>query len=113
MERAEQDLDCKVRRLIRAVEPDLRHHLAIERLDRELVSDLYWRLRTVLESARRPSSEALTPERLALVVFMVLVARPNGAEISPALLVSLRRTLARATGESQAPAGRSESGGSR
>lgn len=99
--------------MIRAMEPDLRHHLAIERLDRELVSELYWRLRAALESARGPSSEALTPDRLALVVFMVLVARPNGAEIPPALLVSLHRTLARATGESWTPAGRPESGGSR
>lgn len=102
MERAAQDLDRRVRDLIQRVEPDLRHHLDTDRLDRDLVSELYLRLRAVLADGRRPLGRSLT-ERLALIVFLVIVARSDGGEVPPALLVSLRRTLAREAGEPEAP----------
>lgn len=111
MDRTAPELDRRARDLIRTVEPDLRQHLSIDRLDRDLVSELYLQLRAALEGEGREASRAL-PERLALVVFLVLVARSGEAEIPPALLVSLRRTIARRTGVPEARAERPVPGGS-
>ena len=103
MDRAAPDLDRKVRDLIRRVEPDLRDHLSTDHLDRELVSELYLRLRAVLADRRPPLSQSLS-ERLAFVVFLVVVARSECGTVPPALLASLRRTLVRNRGEPEAPA---------
>jgi len=106
-----------VRALIQAVEPDLRHHLDVERLDRALVSDLYLRLRAVLATVA-PEGEgdevavSWLVERLALTIYMVTVASSEGVEAPPGLLVSLRRTLDQLYDQTrEAPAPKPEPGG--
>lgn len=83
-----QQLDRRVRHLIRAVEPQLREHLGVSKLDRSLVSDLYLRLREAL------SRGETSPEELALTIYLVAMAAGAGQGPDPELLVALRRRLA-------------------
>lgn len=115
MDRTSRDLDRRVRTLIRSVEPDLRRHLGVEQLDRELVSDLYLRLRAVLATVVSDGGEAAVSwlvECLALTIYLVIVARSESVEAPPDLLVSLRRTLGQLSDETrEAPVPKPEPGG--
>lgn len=87
MKRNLQQLDRRVRHLIRAVEPQLRQHLGVSKLDRSLVSDLYLRLQETL------SRGEARPEDLALTIYLVAMAAGSGEGPDPELLVALRRLL--------------------
>ena len=87
-----QEIDGWTRKILRAVEPDLRRHLGHDRLDEPLVSDLYLAVRKNLTAAglsRALSRPGLT-EDLAMTIYMVSVSR---SDVAPALLASVTRTL--------------------
>lgn len=115
MDRTSGNLDRRVRTLIQSVEPDLRRHLKVERLDRELVSDLYLRLRAVLATVCPEGDEAAVSwlvECLALTTYLVIVARSEGVEAPPGLLVSLRRSIGQLLDQiREAPVPKPEPGG--
>jgi hypothetical protein len=94
--------DRRARRLIRAVEPDLRAHLEPVLLDSGLVADLYVRLRELLaahdEEAAGAGSRRDLAEELALTLYLVVSTRQPGGEVEPELLVSLRESLMVALG---------------
>jgi hypothetical protein len=97
-----RSVDRRARRLIRAVEPDLRAHLEPVLLDSGLVAELYVRLRDLL-SAHEPDVAAAgsrrdLAEELALTLYLVVSTRQSGGEVEPELLVSLRESLLAALG---------------
>jgi hypothetical protein len=101
MGESESDIDARTRRLIRAVDGDLRRHLGLGRLGVELVGDLYVRVRDVLARERSVApgtdgDENQLVDDLALAIFMSVVADEAHEAGGPDLLVGLRRSLSRA-----------------
>jgi hypothetical protein len=97
-----RSVDRRARRLIRAVEPDLRAHLEPALLDSGVVAELYIRLRDLL-AAHDPDAAATgsrrdLAEELALTLYLVVSTRQPGGEVEPDLLVSLRESLLAALG---------------
>jgi hypothetical protein len=92
-----RSVDRRARRLIRAVEPDLRAHLGSVLLDSGLVADLYIRLRELLAAHGQETEAAGSPrdlaEELALTLYLFVSTRQPGGEVEPDLLVSLRESL--------------------
>jgi hypothetical protein len=99
-----RSVDGRARRLIRAVERDLRAHLGPELLDSGLVADLYLRLRELLaergQEAVPLESRRDLAEQMALTLYLAVSMRQS---VEPTLLVSLRESLQGALrGESEA-----------
>ncbi len=97
-----RSVDRRARRLIRAVEPDLRAHLEPALLDSGFVADLYIRLRELLaahdEEAAGAGSRRDLAEELALTLYLVVSTRQPGGDVEPDLLVALRESLLAALG---------------
>ena len=97
-----RSVDRCTRRLILAVEPDLRAHLGPVLLDSGLVADLYIRLRDLLTAHGREvlaaGSRRDLAEELALTLYLVVLTCQPGGEVEPDLLISLRESLLAALG---------------
>lgn len=98
MKRSVQELDRVSRRLVRGVEKTLRDHLGPGEVDRELVGDLYLRIRGVLAGSGKKSDAGSSSangilDDLAIAVYMATVARKSGDWSPPDLIVSLRETI--------------------
>ncbi len=106
-------VDRRARRLIRAVEPELRTHLEPASLDSGVVAELYLRVRDLLaahdpDAAAKGSRRDLA-EELAMTLYLVVSTRQAGGVVEPELLVSLTRLLETALGRE---GGRGEDGAS-
>jgi len=94
------DIDWQVRRLMKALEPTLRHHLGAEGVERQFVTGLYWRLRHSLEDAGGLPLESgeqgvSNLQRLALDVYLTAATHLEGRRTTPALLSSVRKEIER------------------
>ena len=94
------DADRVARGLIRALEPELRRHLGLTRLDRDLIGELYLSLRQSLSrwerTADRASDQLRLLDELALNTYLIASARPGAGQPGPSLLESLRDVITRA-----------------
>ncbi|HJW95873.1 MAG TPA: hypothetical protein VJ901_19855 [Thermoanaerobaculia bacterium] len=90
---AVNDNDLLARRLIRAVQDDLRHWLHVARLEPELVATLYLRVRDVLRRGA-PLDDAGALDELALAVYLTAGAWQPPAPESAAVIPILRRAIA-------------------
>ena len=92
-----RNTDLLARRLIRAVEPELRRHFGMDRLDNDFVGELYVRLRELLVQGNGGVDEVETHRELvdefAMTTYLVVATRQPGHQAAPELLVSLRRLL--------------------
>jgi len=97
-----QEIDRWTRKILQAVEPDLRRHLGPDGLDQRLVSDLYLAVRENLTGAGLSGnlSKPGFAEDLAMAIYVVSVSR---SDVSPALLASVNRTMERTFGGPQVP----------
>jgi len=84
---AGNDNDLLARRLVRAVQEDLRHWFHVARLEPELVATLYLRVREIL---RRGGAV----DELALAVYLTATAWQQPAADSSAVIPILRRDIA-------------------
>lgn len=91
-------VDEFTKRLLRAAAPDLQRSLGVRRLNRELLGEIYLRLREVLGRFEGPlRQEALRQadivDELALTIYMVASTYDPGRQPSPELLSPLARAL--------------------
>ena len=88
------DTDLVARRLILAVQDDLRRWQAVPRLEPELVAALYLRVRDIL--ARWPTPDDGAIDELALTVYLTASAWQPTPDRAATLLPILRRDIAEA-----------------
>lgn len=82
-------LDRLARRLIQAVEKDVRGFLGVPRLEQELVGILYLRLRNLVDSCETDGAV----DELALAIFLTVSAWQSPADPPVDLLPSLHQTI--------------------
>ena len=89
------DFDRQARRIVKALEPILRHHLGPVGVEREFVTGLYWRLRQTLEESHglRPEPGTTDPNRLALEVYLFAATDLEDCEFTPTLLSSVTKRI--------------------
>lgn len=89
------DIDQQARRLVKALEPILRHHLGSAGVERGFVTGLYWRLRQTLEDSDglASDSEATDAQRLALEVYLFAATDLEDSGFTPTLLTSVTKEL--------------------
>jgi hypothetical protein len=90
---AANDNDLLARRLIGAVQEDLRHWLHVARLEPELVATLYLRVRDILRRGA-PRDDAGALDELALAVYLTATAWQPPAPDSASVIPILRRDIA-------------------
>lgn len=90
---AANDNDLLARRLVRAVQEDLRHWLHVARLEPELVATLYLRVRDILRRGA-PLDDAGALDELALAVYLTATAWQAPAPESASVIPVLRRDIA-------------------
>ena len=88
------DTDLVARRLVRAVQDDLRRWQAVPRLEPELVAALYLRVREILGRWPNPDDGAI--DELALAVYLTTSAWQPTPDRAASLLPILRRDIAEA-----------------
>ena len=88
------DTDLAARRVVRAVQEDLRRWQAVPRLEPELVAALYLRVRDIL--ARWPNPDEGAIDELALTVYLTTSAWQPTPDRAASLLPILRRDIAEA-----------------
>lgn len=86
--------DLVARRLVHAVQDDLRRWQAVPRLEPELVAALYLRVREIL--GRWPSPDDGAIDELALAVYLTTSAWQPTRDRAASLLPILRRDIAEA-----------------
>lgn len=88
-----QLLDRRSRRILQSTRPDVCRHLGVPRLEAQMVSELYLKIRETLAQSTSPGGalRRQTVDDLAVTIYMVAVAE---AQPGPALLTDLKRTLA-------------------
>ncbi|MDY7091598.1 MAG: hypothetical protein SX243_01360 [Acidobacteriota bacterium] len=97
------DIDKQASRLIKALQPTLRHHLGLEGLERQFVTELYWRLRQTLVDcgglAARSNERPVDPQKLTLDVYLTAATCLEGSKVTPDLLSTLSKTIEQAIEE--------------
>ena len=88
------DTDLAARRLVRAVQDDLRRWQAVPQLEPELVAALYLRVREILSRWPNPDDGAI--DELALAVYLTTSAWQPTPDRAASLLPILRRDIAEA-----------------
>jgi len=90
-------VDRLARRLMRAIEPELRVHLGEALHDRGLIGELYLRVRDLLAARGQgclgPGEDRDLAEEVAWILYLVVSTHAPAGERGPALLVALQDSL--------------------